>query len=84
VLVRAESAKEYAEYRRLRDQAEWDEFEARKNGGARKLFTQKVFCAVGSIGKSDYSPGMDARVAKLTASKILQCVYGGKGSDYIF
>lgn len=70
--------KEYEAYRRLRDQAEWDEFESRRTGAARKLLEPGVTISPSSyFGETPFMQGFDLRVAKLP-NKILQCIYAGR------
>lgn len=75
------SLKEYEAYRRLRDQAEWDEFEAMRNGGVRKLLAPGVLVSPKSyFGETPMAQGFDGRIARLP-NKILQCEYAGRQAD---
>jgi hypothetical protein len=72
----------YEKYRRLRDQAEFDEFEAQQNGGVRKLLDHGSISARGFIGTTD-AAGLDYRVKSLD-DKVLRCTYAGMGPNYYF
>jgi hypothetical protein len=75
------SLKEYEEYRRLRDQAEWDEYEAMRNGGVRKLLAPGILVSPKSyFGESVMAQGFDGRIARLS-NKILQCEYAGRQAE---
>jgi hypothetical protein len=77
-LKNGESLKEYEAYRRLRDQAEWDEFEATRPGGVRRLLKPGVTVAPKSyFGDTPMAQGFDGRIARLP-DKILQCEYAGR------
>lgn len=78
VLQSAGSMTEYEAYRRLRDQAEWDEDEAQRAGGARKLIGPgSSFSAKSYFGETPFAQNFDARIAQLP-NKILQCLYSGR------
>ncbi len=78
VLQSATSMTEYEAYRRLRDQAEWDEVEAQRAGGARKLIGPgSTFPASSYFGTTPFAQNFDARIAQLP-NKILQCRYSGR------
>lgn len=78
VLQSAGSMTEYEAYRRLRDQAEWDEVEAQRAGGARKLIGPgSSFSAKSYFGETPFAQNFDARIAQLP-NKILQCLYSGR------
>ncbi|HEU4372893.1 MAG TPA: hypothetical protein VFS02_05350 [Telluria sp.] len=75
------SLKEYEEYRRLRDQAEWDEYEATRNGGVRKLLAPgRLVSPKTYFGESVMAQGFDGRIARLP-NKILQCEYAGRQAE---
>jgi len=86
-LKSGDSLDEYDKYRRLRDQAEWDEFEAQRAGGVRKLVKPgSVIHPRAYFGETPFMQGFDMRVAKLP-NRLLQCVYAGRqvqGSVYTF
>lgn len=80
-LQSGDSLKEYEAYRRLRDQAEWDDFEAQRTGGARKLIGPGTTVSPRSyFGETPFAQNFDARVARLP-NKILQCLYAGRQVD---
>jgi hypothetical protein len=73
--------KEYEVYRRLRDQAEWDEFEAMRAGGVRKLLAPGALVSPKSyFGSTPMAQGFDGRIAQLP-NKILQCEYAGRQAE---
>jgi hypothetical protein len=86
-LKSGEGLDEYEKYRRLRDQAEWDEFEAQRAGGLRKLVRPgSVVHPRSYFGETPFMQGFDMRIAKLP-NRLLQCVYAGRqaqGSVYTF
>jgi len=69
------SLQSYEKYRRLRDQAEIDEYEASRNGGVRKLMEHASFRASALILTTD-AVGFDSRIRALD-EKILVCIYAG-------
>ncbi|CAM5784046.1 hypothetical protein [Rhizobacter fulvus] len=77
-LLQGGSLKSYEKYRRLRDQAEFDEDEASRNGGVRRLMEHASFPATTLILKTD-AIGFDSRVRSLS-EKILVCIYAGMTS----
>lgn len=80
-LQSSDSLKEYEAYRRLRDQAEWDEVEAQRTGGARKLLSPGTTVSPRAyFGETPFAQNFDARVARLP-NKILQCLYAGRQVD---
>jgi hypothetical protein len=75
------SLKEYDEYRRLRDQAEWAEFDAMRNGGLRKLLAPGALVSAKSyFGENPMAQGFDSRIARLP-NRILQCEYAGRQAE---
>lgn len=72
----------YEKYRRLRDQAEIDEIEANRTGGARKLVGHGVIQARSFIGTTD-AKGLDYRLSTL-GEKLLGCTYAGMSPNYYF
>lgn len=79
-LQNSASLKEYEEYRRLRDQAEWDEWESQRNGGMRKLLANHVLSPRTYFGENVMKAGFDYQVAQLN-NHILQCEYAGRQVD---
>jgi hypothetical protein len=80
-LKNSNSLKEYEAYRRLRDQAEWDEFEAMRAGGVRKLLAPGALVSPKSyFGETPMAQGFDGRIAQLP-NKILQCEYAGRQAE---
>jgi hypothetical protein len=80
-LKNSNSLKEYEVYRRLRDQAEWDEFEAMHAGGGRKLLAPGALVSPKSyFGDTPMAQGFDGRIAQLP-NKILQCEYAGRQAE---
>jgi hypothetical protein len=80
-LKNSNSLKEYEPYRRLRDQAEWDEFEAMRAGGARKLLAPGALVSPKTyFGSTPMAQGFDSRIAQLP-NKILQCEYAGRQAE---
>ncbi|MBM3112853.1 hypothetical protein [Pseudomonas arcuscaelestis] len=71
------SLKEYEIYRRLRDQAEWDEWESGRNGGLRKLLVSHVVIPRTYFGENPMKRGFDHQITQLENS-ILQCEYTGR------
>ena len=72
------SMTEYEAYRRLRDQAEWDEVEAQRAGGARKLIDSGITIPARTyFGEVPFAQKFNARIAQLP-NKILQCMYSGR------
>lgn len=72
---------EYQAYRRIRDQAEWDEFEAMRAGGKRRLLAAGALVSPKSyFGSTPMARGFDDRIARLP-NKILQCEYAGRQAD---
>jgi hypothetical protein len=78
VLQQGSSLKSYEKYRRLRDQAEFDEDEASRNGGVRRLMEHASLPATALILKTD-AIGFDSRMGAVS-EKILVCIYAGTTS----
>lgn len=75
------SLKEYEDYRRLRDQAEWDEYEASRNGGVRRLLAPGALVSPKSyFGDTPMAQGFNGRITRLP-NKILQCEYAGRQAE---
>ncbi|WP_286561546.1 hypothetical protein [Variovorax brevis] len=80
-LQSSDSMKEYEAYRRLRDQAEWDDFEAQRSGGARRLLGPGTTVSPRTyFGETPFAQNFDARIARLP-NKILQCLYAGRQAE---
>ena len=79
-LQNSANLEEYEVYRRLRDQAEWDEWEAHRNGGNRRLLASHVVNPGTYFGQSSKQKGFDHFVAQIE-NKVLQCEYAGRQVD---
>jgi len=81
------SLKEYEAYRRLRDQAEFNDWEARRTGAPLKLAgSGATVAAKYYFGENVMMKGFDYHVARV-GEKIIQCTYAGRqanGSIYDF
>lgn len=87
VLKSGPSMEAYETYRRLRDQAEWDDFEAQRAGGSRKLVKPgNIISARAYFGETPFMQNFDGRMARLP-NRLIQCIYAGRqvqGSVYTF
>ncbi|MBO1013994.1 hypothetical protein IPU70_10580 [Achromobacter sp. SD115] len=80
-LASSASLKEYEAYRRLRDQAEYDDWEAQRTGAARKLIEPgTAIPARLFFGETPMMRGFDYRVAK-PENQILRCMYAGRKEE---
>lgn len=80
VLQDSASLQEYEAYRRLRDQAEFDEWEAQHTGAPRKLLETHLIRPTTYFGENAMMKGFDYRIAQLK-EQILQCEYAGRKAD---
>lgn len=75
------SLKEYEAYRRLRDQAEYDDWEAQHSGAARKLIEPgSAIPARLFFGETPMMRGFDHRIAK-PENYVLRCMYTGRKEE---
>jgi len=80
VLQNSASLQEYETYRRLRDQAEIDDWESQRSGaGSRLLATYSIRPAT-YFGENVMMKGFDYRIAQLK-NEILQCEYAGRKAE---